>query len=162
MTLLGRCRRRTALQAAAENGNLELVQLLIANGAEVESLSAEYHDQGTALQFAAIKDHIAIVNKLMQRGANVNALPIGDHGRTVLEGAAEHGRLDMVQLLLNFAAETRGSRALRFAKREGHEGVVALLLENGFEDVDSGYLWSEDDESEDYGSEVDGSENDDC
>lgn len=152
---------RTALQAAAENGNLELVQLLITDGAEVERLSTECHDQGTALQFAAIKGHIAIVNELMQRGANVNALPIGEHGRTALEGAAEHGRLDMVQLLLNFAAETHGSRALRFAKREGHEGVVALLLENGFEDVDSGYLWSEDDESENHGSEDDGSADDD-
>jgi ankyrin repeat protein len=157
----GRKEHRTALQAAAENGNLELVQLLITNGAEVERLSTEYNDQGTALQFAAIKGHIVIVNELIQRGANVNALPIGEHGRTALEGAAEHGRLDMVQLLLNFAAETHGSRALRFAKWEGHEGVVALLLENGFEDVDSGYLWSEDDESEDYGSEDDGSENDD-
>lgn len=146
---------RTALQAAAENGFLEVVQLLIANGAEVERLSVGPDDQGTALQFAAIKGHIAVANELIQKGANVNALPIGEHGRTALEGAAEHGRLDMIQLLLNLEAETPGSRALRFAKREGHEGVVALLLENGFEDLGFNNFCSDDDEYEDEESEDD-------
>lgn len=146
---------RTALQAAAEDGNLELVRLLIAEGAEVERFSAGCNDQGTALQFAAMMGHTSVAYELIQQCANVNALAIGEDGRTALEGAAEHGRLDMVQLLLNLEVETQGSRALRFAKREGHESVVALLLENGVEDVGLQDLWSEDDGSQDDES-VDG------
>ena len=111
-----------------------MVRLLLEEGAEVERSSISEYEEGTALQFAAISGSIAIANELIQRGANVNAAPLGEDGRTALEGAAEHGRLDMVQLLLNLEAEVRGSRALQFARKEGHDGVVMLLLENGFED----------------------------
>jgi ankyrin repeat protein len=107
---------------------------LLERGAEVERSSISEDEEGTALQFAAIAGSIVIVNELIQRGANVNAAPLGENGRTALEGAAEHGRLDMVQLLLNLEAEVQGSRALQFARKEGHDGVAMLLLQNGFED----------------------------
>ena len=126
--------RRTALQAAAQQNHLDVVRLLLGKGAEVERSSISEDEEGTALQFAAISGSIVIANELIQRGANVNAAPLGDNGRTALEGAAEHGRLDMVQLLLNLEAEVRGSRALQFARKEGHDGVAMLLLENGFQD----------------------------
>ncbi|GAB7322314.1 hypothetical protein MBLNU13_g03290t1 [Cladosporium sp. NU13] len=125
---------RTALQAAAQFGHLDVVRLLLEEGAEVERSSISRNEQGTALQFAAISGSITIANELIQRGANVNAAPMGKNGRTALEGAAEHGRLDMVQLLLNLEAEVQGSRALQFARKEGHDGVVMLLRQNGFED----------------------------
>jgi len=125
---------RTAPQAAAENGNIELVRLLLENGAEVERLLTSPNEQGTALQFAAIAGSIGVASELIERGANVNAPSMGEDGRTALEGAAEHGRLDMVQLLLNLEADVRGLRAVQFARREGHDGVVTLLLKNGFED----------------------------
>lgn len=124
----------TALQAAAQQGHFDVIQLLLEEGAEVERSSISEGGEGTALQFAAISGSIAIANELVQRGANVNAAPMGRRGRTALEGAAEHGRLDMVQLLLNLEAEVRGSRALQFARKEGHDGVAMLLLQNGFED----------------------------
>lgn len=126
--------KRTALQAAAQQGHLEVVRILLEEGAEVERSSISVDEEGTALQFAAMSGSIAIAHELIDRGANVNAAPLGWNGRTALEGAVEHGRLDMVQLLLNLGAEVRGSRALKFARREGHDGVAMLLLQNGVED----------------------------
>lgn len=124
---------RTALQAASEAGDLGVVRCLLEAGADVESKVRSPKEEGTALQFAAIAGSISVVAALIQAGADVRAPAIGRYGKTALEGAAEHGRLDIVQLLINMGAEVAGSRTLRFARREGHESVVALLLENRFE-----------------------------
>jgi ankyrin repeat protein len=43
---------------------------------------------------------------LLKAGADVNASPAYIEGRTALEGAAENGRLDLVQLLLNAGVGT--------------------------------------------------------
>jgi ankyrin repeat protein len=120
---------RTALQAAAGSSDVSMVRFLLEAGADVESKVPSEDEQGTALQFAAIAGSMSVVTLLTQKGANVKALAIGVHGRTALEGAAEHGRLDIVQLLLNLGAEVAGSRAIQFAREEGHDGVVALLEE---------------------------------
>jgi ankyrin repeat protein len=50
-----------------------------------------------------------------------------------LDGAAEHGRLDMVQLLLNFGAKSEVSgdtgfdNAIKLARKNGHFAVGKLL-----------------------------------
>jgi ankyrin repeat protein len=126
----------TALQGAAGNGDLEMVRLLLEAGADVESKTSSedeqahvFPEQGTALQSAAIAGSMSVVALLIENGADVNAPALGKYGRTALEGAAEHGRLDMVQLLLNLGVEVTGSRAIQFAREEGHDGVVALLEE---------------------------------
>ena len=55
------------------------------------------------------------------------------NGRTALEAAAEHGRLDMVQILFNAGAASRRSdqgqitNAIALAKDNGHFGVCDLL-----------------------------------
>jgi ankyrin repeat protein len=128
---------RTALQAAAGNSDLEMVRCFLDAGADVESKNTpedeQVHandEQATALQFAAIAGSMSIVTLLIERGADVNAPAMGKDGRTALEGAAEHGRLDLVQLLLNLGVEVAGSRAIEFAREEGHDGVVALLEES--------------------------------
>jgi ankyrin repeat protein len=127
---------RTALQVAAGNSDVSMVRFLLEAGADVESESTSedeqahaYPEQGTALQFAAIAGSVSIVTLLIEKGADVFAPAMGDDGRTALEGAAEHGRLDIVQLLLNLGVEVTGSRAIQFAREEGHDGVVALLEE---------------------------------
>ncbi|KAM0689366.1 hypothetical protein Q7P36_011444 [Cladosporium allicinum] len=125
---------RTALQAAAGNSDLKMVRFLLEAGADVESKSTPedershaYQEKGTALQFAAIAGSMSIATLLVEKGADVFAPAKGRRGRTALEGAAEHGRLDIVQLLLNLGVEATGSRAIQFAREEGHDGVVALL-----------------------------------
>lgn len=55
------------------------------------------------------------------------------YGRTSLEGAAEHGRLDTVKVLLNEGAGSRGidharfARAIALAKDNGHIPLCDLL-----------------------------------
>jgi ankyrin repeat protein len=111
-----------------------LVRYLLDAGATVESIAPSARYTHTALQLAAIAGSIGVVAALIQRGADVRAPAMYDWGYTALEGAAEYGRLDTVQLLIKEGAEVTGSSAVRYARRSGHDGVVALLLSNGFED----------------------------
>lgn len=58
----------------------------------------------TALQLAAIGGYVGIALLLLEKGADVNAPAAKFHGRTALEGAVEHGRIDMLKLLHNAGA----------------------------------------------------------
>ena len=60
----------------------------------------------------------------------MNAAPAAWEGRTALEGAAEHGRIELLQLLINARADTNSSqyiRALKLAATNGHDAVCRLL-----------------------------------
>ncbi|KAK2808312.1 hypothetical protein FQN50_004872 [Emmonsiellopsis sp. PD_5] len=128
---------RTALQAAVERGHLEIIDILLAAGANVNgplSLDLGRTVGATELQFAAAKGHLGIAKRLMELGAKIDAPRADTKGRTALEGAAEQGRLDMVQFLLENGANTldgRGvwqyHRAIGFAQRYGHRTVARLL-----------------------------------
>lgn len=126
-------RRRTPLQHAVENGNMDLVKMLLEHGARVDSPPA--HDGGaTALQITAFQGYIGIARKLIDLGANINEAPARFNGRTALQGAAEHGRIDMLQMLLNEGALVVGDyepqylKAVQLVERNGHK-VAARLLE---------------------------------
>ncbi|GAM42228.1 ankyrin repeat-containing protein [Talaromyces pinophilus] len=62
----------TALHRAAECGHLELVQLLISHGAEVDRRDYSPLGPKTALHLAAHQGHVAIVKELLHNGADVN------------------------------------------------------------------------------------------
>ncbi|KAL2821660.1 ankyrin repeat-containing domain protein [Aspergillus granulosus] len=130
----------TALQAATVTGDQELIDLLLAAGADVNA--APSPDGGaTALQLAAIKGYLPIAQRLLEAGAQVDAWRARVAGRTALEGAAEHGRLDMVQFLLENGARTfddgacQYHRAMGFARKNGHRTVLRLL-----EDWEEGHM----------------------
>jgi Ankyrin repeats (3 copies) len=61
----------TALHRAAEGGHLELVQLLISHGADVDRRDDSPVGPKTALHIAAHTGHVAIVQELLQNGADV-------------------------------------------------------------------------------------------
>ncbi|TVY93280.1 putative ankyrin repeat protein, partial [Lachnellula willkommii] len=63
---------RTALQAASESGNLDIVVILLDHGAEINA-PASKEIGGTALQLASRSGHIKIAQLLLSRGAEVNA-----------------------------------------------------------------------------------------
>ncbi|KAF2135463.1 uncharacterized protein K452DRAFT_239329 [Aplosporella prunicola CBS 121167] len=126
---------RTALQQAAESGNVDIVNRLLQAGADVNQAPADWAGV-TALQAAAIGGFLGIASKLLELGADVNACGAENDGRTALEGAAEHGRIDMVQLLLNAGADVSGTpfgtkqyeNAVKFAKEQGYDAVARLLI----------------------------------
>jgi ankyrin repeat protein len=125
---------RTALQVATscETPNMELIQLLIDNNANIHA-AAGVTGGITALQGAAIRGHIKIALMLLQMGADVNARPAIKEGRTAIEGAAEHGRLDIVQLLLNSGAKgdvirkTGFKMAIELAEKNRNFAIAQLL-----------------------------------
>jgi ankyrin repeat protein len=133
--------RRTPLQKAAEEGDLEMVQLLLSHKADV---SAEpcIALGGTALQFAAISGNCNIAAELLSHGALLHMPPSSIGGRWPIEGAAEHGRVDMIQFLWTANEETlflydgdtgfqekNFKKAMRLAGENGHIGCRDLIAE---------------------------------
>lgn len=124
---------RTALQAAAENGHLDLVKILVATGAAINAPHAPISGR-TALQAAAESGHLDIVGFLLGKGANVNAHAGRHAGVTALYTAARSGYTEIVKLLLdndadvNYVQQNRNS--LQRAAAEGHIEVVRLLAHN--------------------------------
>ncbi|KAJ6186470.1 hypothetical protein N7519_007771 [Penicillium mononematosum] len=123
---------RTALQAAAERGQLEAVQTLLAANADVNAPPAEFLGQ-TALQAAAGKGHLKVVEALLAAKADVNA-SLAKGGQTALHMAARGGHLHVLQALLAAEADVNASlaegrqTALHMAARGGHLQVVQALL----------------------------------
>lgn len=70
----------TALMVAAKNGNLQLVKLLVENGADVNIIKGKFSefsraykgDMSTALSLAVENNHKEVVRYLVQHKANIN------------------------------------------------------------------------------------------
>ncbi|KAL6697088.1 hypothetical protein J3F84DRAFT_406782 [Trichoderma pleuroticola] len=90
----------TALTAAAFDGIMEMVQLLLDAGADTNDAN------GWALQTAAAEGHYEIVQELIDRGAEVNACTQNANfaAGTALQGACESSKSDIVSLLLEKGA----------------------------------------------------------
>ncbi|KAK2002296.1 ankyrin [Colletotrichum falcatum] len=121
----------TPVQAAADKGNLPLVEKLKSLGANINAPAAP--GGATALQYACIHGYFGLARRLLEFQADPNA-PVGRPWRRgALESAAEYGRLDIVQLLLNSGVKTFGSgrfqyvRAIRLARLLGHQAVARLI-----------------------------------
>jgi ankyrin repeat protein len=136
------------LLSAVRNQNVELVRQLLSHSAEVDARPPlGTLSSATAVQIAAINGNFEIFELLLQAVADMNAPP-GINGRTALEGAAEHGRLDMTSHLLNLGADVKGRSnksyrmAICRAWKEGHR-VLANMIQDwkrdhyGEDDVDT-------------------------
>ena len=117
---------------AAESGFLDMVQLLINRGADINQAPA-YQGGGTALQLASMEGYVAVVCKLLEHGAEVYApRPKGSEGRTAFEGAAEHGRLDVLQVLWNATFclgfdSDQMEKAMELAEANGRRATKAFI-----------------------------------
>jgi ankyrin repeat protein len=140
----------TALTWASFNGNSEVVETLLRNGADMNMPSGfparpSYGDQDwTALTAAAARGHIDVVRTLLASGANTKVTT--SRGETALALAASRGYDSVVKMLLEKGAEinprsdrTRGRASydtripLADAAAAGHVSTVEILLAAGAE-----------------------------
>lgn len=133
------------LHQAAVNGDVDIVDLLVDAGAEVNDLVT---GRLTPLMLAAMWGHEDVVNRLLSRGANVHlfadargplqagAFPGSTQGFTALAFAAMHQRLRIVHELVTSGAHVdpvlgMGARPLHVAALNGHVVMADLLIELG-------------------------------
>lgn len=142
---------QTPLQAAAYQGRLDLVTLLVNRGANINAPA--YQNTGkTALQAICgwdpvneeeLEKQMNIVRYLIDHDADINAPPSRRYGSTALQNAARRGTLELAAFLLQHSAdvnappppiprcftyESSGKTALDLAVEYGRHDMVHFLL----------------------------------
>jgi ankyrin repeat protein len=107
--------QQTALHVASSGGHVDIIKLLVQNGAQVGSLVGTTKD--TALQLAVSHNQPQAADALIALGSDVNAENC--YGNTPLHAACENGLIDVVKALLSAgavatAANRKGSTPLHF------------------------------------------------
>ena len=125
--------QRTALHAAAANGNLEIVELLIERGADVNL--KDIH--GRVPMFVALAEHQPeVAARLAEADTNPNVRTVD--GSTLLMAAVRAEEVQLVQWALDHGTDVNAIRpeknnatALILAARKGNAEIVSLLLAAG-------------------------------
>lgn len=124
----------TALHWAAYNGNVALVERLVAAGADV---AAANQFGSTPLAEAAVVGNAKIIEALLEGGAPVDAP--GADGQTALMVVARSGNTAAAAVLIAHGANVnareawRDQTALMWAAAQKQPAMVELLLEHGAE-----------------------------
>ena len=124
----------SALEQAAQRGDLNALQPLFAKGANVD---ARNRWGATALMFASEAGQLETVRALVEAGADVNAHNQG--GDTPMMMAAGGGYMEIAKLLQSRGADVNavtipsqksGMTALMFAAINGHVAMIVWLVEH--------------------------------
>ncbi|XP_051170463.1 ankyrin-3-like [Leptopilina boulardi] len=114
----------TVLHFAAENGNLEMVKLLMTNG--FDAINAKDNSGETPLEWAIYSSHLDVIKHLIENGAKIRRKP-------VLEEALHFGNLEVWKYLLKcnstIVAETCSCESdLHSAVRAGQVEIVEEII----------------------------------
>ena len=119
----------TVLMLAAEAGNVDIVKMLLAAGANV---NAKDFDGDAVLVWAMGEGHVDVVEVLLAAGADVNAK--NNDGDTVLMQAVGAGHIDVIKLLLAAGADINAkdedgdtARDMAMMWQEEYAEIVKLL-----------------------------------
>ncbi|RYP13405.1 hypothetical protein DL767_010763 [Monosporascus sp. MG133] len=124
---------------ASENGDTEMIKLLLDNGID---MAASNNGKRTPLVAASDEGHVDVVRLLLATSKiDVNSKD-SESGRTPLMAASDKGHVDVVRQLLaasktdiDLKDSESGRTSLSWAAEKGYETVVKLLLGKGA-DVD--------------------------
>ena len=124
---------RTSLFIVSQNGHIEVVRALLADGAYTQMAR---FDGATSLHAASHQGHINVVRALLEAGADANKA--ANNGATPLLTASHQGHVDVIKALLAKGAFKSKNKArydgvtpLLTASHKGHINVVRVLLEAG-------------------------------
>ena len=129
-----------ALAAAALNGNLANVELLIERGARVDAHVTV--NRFTPLFFAAWRQDARMARLLIDHGADVNATDANGATPLMWSAYSDYAIPDTTRVLLDTGAKLNarnqaGESAITWARRRGDTAIVRLLVGRGAEDVPS-------------------------
>lgn len=121
----------TALQAASQNGHLEVIQVLLRYNADVE---IEDKDGDRAVHHAAFGDEPGVMGLLAKAGADLNAR--NKRRQTALHIAVNKGHFNVVKTLLELSChpslqDSEGDTPLHDAISKEHDNMLSLLLDFG-------------------------------
>nr|XP_014343721.1 PREDICTED: E3 ubiquitin-protein ligase MIB1 [Latimeria chalumnae] len=125
----GQCAGHTAMQAASQNGHVDILKLLLKHNVDVE---AEDKDGDRAVHHAAFGDEGAVIEVLHRGGADLNAR--NKRRQTPLHIAVNKGHLQVVKTLLDFSChpslqDSEGDTPLHDAISKKRDDILAVLLE---------------------------------
>lgn len=120
----------TGLMIAAWNGDIDMMELFLARGADLHRANRNGEQ---AIQLAAWNGHAAAVRWLLERGASLRRQ---NRQWTALHYAVFNGHTALASELIGRGADIdarapNGSTPLMMAAREGRDDIARLLLEAG-------------------------------
>lgn len=128
----------TPLQLASDLGYLEVMEILIKAGANLDHRGAT--DGMTAIYLSAKSGQLAAVRLLLL--SNANPLIPTDAGVTPLCVAAGYGHVGVVLELVEGAGIKEFGKSLVFAAHNGHLEIMNILYTAGARDKNGQAIWS--------------------
>ncbi len=93
---------RNLVHAASES-NIQIVQILLNNGADVDILTSEGYPY-TALHYAVFEDQLEMIQVLLKAGANIEAVTADSKCNTALSLALHAKNIELVHILVTAGA----------------------------------------------------------